>query len=306
MLLPSTTATSPTLNVFQMVATRLLSPGSRSYWAPRSVPALTLMSLPMRATSKPLVLKTALHRAMAISRARLARGDLVPVALAQVVSRRTARAATKSRGNDVPLHIDDLFESAKADGMSKSKSTQSQHRNNNAAHLYTQYPSHGAPIHIDPSTPAKKAANGNQQHPAVAAAIAYAGPNFHNSPSPASLPAPKFGNRLGKTSSELERGSMRPFIARSWQQRRDSGASDDEVELTRGVRSTTAPAESPPPLPKHPPFLQLALPPLSRLHPSRPCNLARPSRVFLLACSAVQDSDKVSSSKCTGVMIGEV
>lgn len=155
---------------------------------------------------------------------------------------KNGKGSNKSRGNDVPLHIDDLFESAKADGMSKSKSTQSQHRNNNAAHLYTQYPSHGAPIHIDPSTPAKKAANGNQQHPAVAAAIAYAGPNFHNSPSPASLPAPKFGNRLGKTSSELERGSMRPSSLAAGSSG-DSGASDDEVELTRGVRSTTAPAE---------------------------------------------------------------
>ncbi|SPO26768.1 uncharacterized protein UTRI_04077_B [Ustilago trichophora] len=153
---------------------------------------------------------------------------------------KNGKGANKGRGNDVPLHIDDLFEAAKADGMIKSKSAQSQR--NNATNLHTQYPSHGAPIHIAPSTPVKKAHNGNQQHPAVAAAIAYAGPNFHNSPSPASLPAPKFSNRLSKNSSELERGSMRPSSLAAGSSG-DSGASDDEAELTRGVRSTTAPAE---------------------------------------------------------------
>lgn len=158
---------------------------------------------------------------------------------------KNGKGAQKGRGNDVPLHIDDLFESAKSDGISKSKSAQSQRNNaGNAAHLHTQYPSHGAPIHIAPSTPVKKANNGNQQHPAVAAAIAYAGPNFHNSPSPASLPAPKFQNR-GKNSSELDRGSMRPSSLAAGSSG-DSGASDDEVELTRGVRSTTAPAEMAP------------------------------------------------------------
>ncbi|CDR88511.1 uncharacterized protein SPSC_04338 [Sporisorium scitamineum] len=153
-------------------------------------------------------------------------------------AQKNGKGASKGRGNDVPLHIDDLFESAKADGMVKSKSAQSQ-RNGNAAHLHTQYPSHGAPIHIAPSTPVKKATNtANQQHPAVAAAIAYAGPNFHNSPSPASLPAPKFQNRLSKNSSELERGTVRPSSLAA-------GSSDDDEgeQLTRGMRGATAPAE---------------------------------------------------------------
>lgn len=145
------------------------------------------------------------------------------------------------------IHIDDLFESAKDDSMTKSKSAQSQRNGgggNNAAHLISQYPPHGAPIHIAPSTPVKKAPNnGNHQHPAVAAAIAYAGPNFHNSPSPASLPAPKFQNRLGKNSSELDRRIMRPSSL-AMGSSGESGGSDDEVEeMTRGVRGTTAPAE---------------------------------------------------------------
>ncbi|EST04968.2 Proline-rich nuclear receptor coactivator [Kalmanozyma brasiliensis GHG001] len=162
---------------------------------------------------------------------------------------KNGKGASKGRGNDVALHIDDLFESAKADQMSKSKSAQSQRNGgaagNHAAHLISQYPAHGAPIHIAPSTPVKKAgnSNGNQQHPAVAAAIAYAGPNFHNSPSPASLPAPKFQNRLGKNSSELDRSTMRPSSL-AMGSSGESGGSDDEVEeLTRGVRGTTAPAE---------------------------------------------------------------
>lgn len=161
---------------------------------------------------------------------------------------KNGKGASKGRGNVVPLHIDDLFESVRAgDGMAKSKSAQSQRNagaTSNAAHLHTQYPSHGAPIHIAPSTPVKKANNANQQqHPAVAAAIAYAGPNFHNSPSPASLPAPKFHSRLGKNSSELDRGTMRPSSLATGSSG-ESGGSDDEVEeLTRGVRGTTAPAE---------------------------------------------------------------
>lgn len=164
---------------------------------------------------------------------------------------KNGKSVTKGRANDVPLHIDDLFESAKADGMAKSKSAQSQRNsggNGNAAHLHTQYPSHGAPIHIAPSTPVKKAnnvnnANQQQQHPAVAAAIAYAGPNFHNSPSPASLPAPKFHNRLSKNSSELDRGSMRPSSLATGSSGESAGSDDEVEELTRGVRGTTAPAE---------------------------------------------------------------
>ena len=148
---------------------------------------------------------------------------------------KSGKGANKGRGNDVPLRIDDLFESAKADGMVKSKSAQSQRNGGGAAaaahgaHLHTQYPAHGAPIHIAPSTPVKKANNNSnnnaaganqQQHPAVAAAIAYAGPNFHNSPSPASLPAPKVSE-----SSEQEQLRARPrhhttLLACSWKQRR--------------------------------------------------------------------------------------
>lgn len=159
-------------------------------------------------------------------------------------------SASKGRGNNVPLHIDDLFESAKADGMAKSKSAQLQRNADapgDATCIQTEFPAHGAPIHIAPSTPVKKVqnanANQNQQHPAVAAAIAYAGPNFHNSPSPASLPAPKFQNRLGKSSSELDRGMVRSSSLAAGSSG-ESGGSDDEVEvLTRGVRGITAPAE---------------------------------------------------------------
>ncbi|SNX84937.1 uncharacterized protein MEPE_03646 [Melanopsichium pennsylvanicum] len=156
---------------------------------------------------------------------------------------KNGKSGNKGRTNDVPLHIDDLFEASKVDGISKSTSAQSQSRNNIHANPQTQYPSHGAPIHIAPSTPVKKAPNGNPQHPNVAAAIAYAGPNFHNSPSPASLPAPKFRNRLSKNSSEFERGAVRPSSLAAGSSG-DSGVSDDdEVVITRGVRGTTAPAD---------------------------------------------------------------
>ena len=159
---------------------------------------------------------------------------------------KTGKGTNKGRNNDVPLHIDDLFESAKSDGLNNSKSSQSQRNNTVVAHHdsnpHTQYPSHGAPIHIAPSTPARKNAGGNQQHSAVAAAIAYAGPNFHNSPSPASLPAPKFHTRVGKNSSELDRGTMRPSSLAAGSSG-DSNASDEEAELTRDVRSAIAPAE---------------------------------------------------------------
>ncbi|SOV07433.1 uncharacterized protein UDID_05124 [Ustilago sp. UG-2017a] len=153
------------------------------------------------------------------------------------------KGANKGRNNDMSHHIDDLFESVNGDGMTKSKLPQSQ-RNNHAANLHTQYPQHGAPIHIAPSTPVKKPANGGQQqHPAVTAASAYAGPNFHNSPSPASLPAPKFQNRLDKNSSEPDRGIQRPSSLAAGSSSDDSGSSDGEVLLSRGVRSTTAPPE---------------------------------------------------------------
>ena len=179
---------------------------------------------------------------------------------------KSGKGAGKGRNNDLPLRIDDLFESAKAEAANKPKASQAPRSNNgaagHAAHLHAQYPAHGAPIHIAPSTPVKKPANGNQQHPAVAA-IAYAGPNFHNSPSPASLPAPKFHSRLGKNSSELERGSMRPSSLATGSSG-DSSSSDDEVELPRGVRGTTAPAEmnstpSKAPAPTHVPSTGLAV-----------------------------------------------
>lgn len=138
------------------------------------------------------------------------------------------KANSKIRNVDHPLHIDDLFDSSVSDLPATIKSGSAE------AKQTTQYPSAGAPIHYDPSTPAKKIPVSQQQHPAVAAAIAYAGPNFHNSPSPASLPAPKFHSRFGKTNDQAAASSSSG----------DSGASDGENELVRGVRKTTAPSQA--------------------------------------------------------------
>lgn len=139
------------------------------------------------------------------------------------------QANGKAHNADYPLHIDDLFDSSVSDSPATTKvsSTQAKH--------HAQYPPAGAPIHYDLSTPAKKIPVSQQQHPAVAAAIAYAGPNFHNSPSPASLPAPKFQSRLGKSANDRVAANSSSG---------DSGASDGETELVRGVRNTVTPAQA--------------------------------------------------------------
>lgn len=138
-----------------------------------------------------------------------------------------AKSNGKTGNADYPLHIDDLFDSSVSDSPATAKSSVRTQRN-------VQYSSHGAPIHYDASTPAKKIPVPQHQHPAVAAAIAYAGPNFHNSPSPASLPAPKFQSRLAKNNDTYAAASSSSG---------DSGTSDGESELVRGTRSTTAPAQ---------------------------------------------------------------
>ncbi|PWN51147.1 hypothetical protein IE53DRAFT_62325 [Violaceomyces palustris] len=116
------------------------------------------------------------------------------------------------KGADVPLFIDDLF-------------------NNNVNFSHHRGMSHGAAATVAaPTTPAKGGLH------AAAVALAYAGPNFHNSPSPASLPAPKFSNRFSKGLS-YEQGAGTSSSDSS------SSGSEDEYEAMRSVRGTTAPAD---------------------------------------------------------------
>lgn len=145
--------------------------------------------------------------------------------------RRRARAGSvgsrtpkgKSNAGDVPLLIDDLFSHGNDSSASLGGSS---HRRGQSSSVAFANGGH-------PSTPAKKAA----QHPSVAAAIAYAGPNFHNSPSPASLPAPKFSSRLAASSN----GNL-PSSSLGTSSSSGSG-SEDEYEAMRSVRGATAPAE---------------------------------------------------------------
>jgi len=112
-----------------------------------------------------------------------------------------------------------------------------------------------------PSTPIKGRGKGNNkptpnkannQHPNV---NAYAGPNFHNSPSPASLPAPQFkarnsrnfGNGLNghhplgesTSSSNNSYGSGSGSGSGS-----DSGSESGKEEMNRSTRSVTAPVDN--------------------------------------------------------------
>lgn len=92
-----------------------------------------------------------------------------------------------------------------------------------------------APDHALPSTPKGK--------------FAYAGPNFHNSPSPASLPVPKFlqqkgsGGDMQKSSSSL---FAREAMARQASNDGDNSTSSEEWEedqKKRSIRGVTAPPE---------------------------------------------------------------
>ncbi|SPO40664.1 uncharacterized protein PSFLO_06146 [Pseudozyma flocculosa] len=150
-------------------------------------------------------------------------------------------------GGDVPLHIDDLFNSS-SDHATSGKN----HRRGQSAAVSFASVENG--LQQQPSTPAKKPHHHQPQqqqqsgqHPSVAAAIAYAGPNFHNSPSPASLPAPKFSTRMNKVDNGS--GSIPPSSlgagsgSGSGSSSSGSGSEDDEYEARRTIRSTTAPAE---------------------------------------------------------------
>lgn len=110
-----------------------------------------------------------------------------------------------------------------------------------------------------PSTPAKRAqfaaTNHHSSSPALssnlapppvdaAAAAAYAGPNFHNSPSAASLPAPKFGSRMKAAggSTLLQRQNSRSSTSSNGA---GNGAASSDLDASGAPRSTRG-ATAPP------------------------------------------------------------
>ncbi|KAN0065094.1 hypothetical protein ACQY0O_001590 [Thecaphora frezii] len=139
--------------------------------------------------------------------------------------------AAGAGGADVPLHIDDLFNSS----SDLASGARGHRRGQSTIVTFSQDRA--------PSTPIKKQQPQNGQHPSVAAAIAYAGPNFHNSPSPASLPAPKFSTRVGKADNGSGLFPASSLGASSSSSDSSAAGSDDEYEARRKVRSITAPAE---------------------------------------------------------------
>lgn len=114
-----------------------------------------------------------------------------------------------------------------------------------------------------PMTPAKKTSSAQLPYnsspiggvhlapPSSSADImAYAGPDFHNSPSAASLPAPKFMNRQSKQESQLTRArsaeSTSPADSSSGEDEGDGDAADESMEMhmaSRSVRGATAPPD---------------------------------------------------------------
>ncbi|PWN30184.1 hypothetical protein BDZ90DRAFT_6568 [Jaminaea rosea] len=151
------------------------------------------------------------------------------------------------------LSLDEIFAAGPGSGSASTGS-------NSKSHIRIQSMPPGAG---GPSTPAKRAnppfstahhasspaLSSNLAPPhdaAAAAAAAYAGPNFHNSPSAASLPAPKFGSRIRERSSALQRQDSRSSTS-SGGGRAAGGSSDaegaaaSEVGLPRSARGATAP-----------------------------------------------------------------
>lgn len=99
---------------------------------------------------------------------------------------------------------------------------------------------------MHPSTPVK--GGGNKSTPNKKSGLnAYAGPNFHNSPSPASLPAPKFSRNsrnfgIGQhpLADENTSSSNNSIGSASSE---DSGSDSGKEDLDRSKRSVTAPAD---------------------------------------------------------------
>ncbi|PWN42180.1 hypothetical protein IE81DRAFT_357595 [Ceraceosorus guamensis] len=112
---------------------------------------------------------------------------------AKGAKRPSALAATDN------LHVDDVFDNSRSPARSARKGvsvsaaaapstaprTPNSHKNKGTLLAAHQSPVNGR---VSASSPISSST--------AAAAVAYAGPNFHNSPSPNSLPAPKFNSKL--------------------------------------------------------------------------------------------------------------
>ncbi|CAO1620786.1 unnamed protein product [Parajaminaea phylloscopi] len=139
-----------------------------------------------------------------------------------------ANALAQSVGD---LSIDDIFGNAKASTAASGGSGPSTPAKRPPGKGSSQ--SSSSPLIKVSSVPALGIPNGSTE-------AAYAGPDFHNSPSAASLPAPKFGSRQGKSVvSSLQRtGSHRSGTSSSSSSGEDAEGS---VSGRRNMRGATAP-----------------------------------------------------------------
>lgn len=108
----------------------------------------------------------------------------------------------------------------------------------------------GASVHlgIKPSSSASLSSGVGGGSPSTPVKLAYAGPNFHNSPSPASLPMPKFnkGTRSsakGGPSALREVGDSSFASSSTASSNGDSDEDDSSIDPARFRREQTAPAE---------------------------------------------------------------
>lgn len=128
-----------------------------------------------------------------------------------------------------------------------------------ATHLPSK-PAHGIPsipiMSSSQSGPVSKQESGMPTTPN--GKFAYAGPNFHNSPSPASLPVPKFLQQRGNGGSEMTKSPSTLFAKEAMMRRAANGSGfsndgdtsisseerdDDNDEMKRSIRGVTAPPE---------------------------------------------------------------
>lgn len=130
----------------------------------------------------------------------------------------TARTSRK-HATETPLVVDDVFANF------ANPDIQGNHGRNAST---GGHPSPSTPTRAQPHALSSSAAA------AAAASLAYAGPNFHNSPSPASLPAPKFSSRSNRQSL------LAATSADETSSSAESG-SDDEIERFRRAVSAPAP-----------------------------------------------------------------
>ncbi len=169
----------------------LLSPGSRSCWCQEACGPHFDVFADARDVET-LALKTVALKATVMLKAKAARGGLALVASA-LEARRMAKAPTRVATMTCP-----------STSMTSSRLPRQTHEqiqnllspsaHNNGAQIHTQYRRMELP---STSTPLR-CQEGPEWHstaPCCRSCHRLRGPNFHNSPSPASLPAPKFHNR---------------------------------------------------------------------------------------------------------------